>query len=107
MSWSWDACDGSKCLSAVYADSLTAVSDGKYKFKDHPDVLKSFDASFARIEAAPCELLLTPHPEASGGLAKLEQAGGKLESLKSPDSCKNFVKQARDDLAKRLAGEGG
>ncbi|MEJ0100649.1 MAG: subclass B3 metallo-beta-lactamase [Pseudomonadota bacterium] len=75
MSWSWDACDGSKCLSAVFADSLSAVSDGKYKFKDHPDVLKSFDASFTRLEGAACELLVTAHPEASGGLARLEQAG--------------------------------
>lgn len=106
-SWSWDACEGSKCLQAVYADSLAADGEGKYRFKDHPDVLQSFESSFARLEGVPCQLLLTPHPDASGGLARLEQAGNDADKLKDDSACRKYVQQARTDLAKRLADEGG
>lgn len=102
-SWSWDACEGSKCLAAVYADSLTAVPAGKYRFTDHPEVVQSFEQSFARLEAVKCELLLTPHPEASGGLERLQQAGGDADKLKDDNACKNYVQKARDGLKQVLA----
>lgn len=97
-SWSWDACEGSKCLATVYADSLTPVASGKYRFSEHPEVVKSFEASFARLEGARCELLLTPHPEASGGLARLEQAAANADKLKDDNACKNYVQKAREAL---------
>jgi metallo-beta-lactamase class B len=103
--WTWDACEGSKCLAFVYADSLSPVSAGKYRFKDHPEVLQSFEASFARLEGVKCELLLAPHPQMSGGLARLEQAGGDADKLKDEGACKAYVKTARENLAKRLAEE--
>jgi metallo-beta-lactamase class B len=106
-SWSWDACDGSKCLAAVYASNLAPQGARKYRYKDHPDVLKAFDSSFKRLEEAPCELLLTPHPQDSGGLDRLEQAGAKEDALKNDSACKAYVQQARENLSKRLTTEGG
>ncbi|HTQ36202.1 MAG TPA: MBL fold metallo-hydrolase [Steroidobacteraceae bacterium] len=93
MSWSWDACEGSKCLPAIYAADL---EDGK----GHKDsgARKSIEASLAKLEAAPCELLLTPRPEDSGGLARLEQAGGKEDALRNPGACKAYVQQVRQKL---------
>ncbi|MET0280877.1 MAG: subclass B3 metallo-beta-lactamase [Steroidobacteraceae bacterium] len=105
-SWTWDACEGNRCLAVVYADSLSAVGAGKYRFKDHPEVVKGFEDSFTRLENAKCELLLTPHPEASGGLARLAQAGADADKLKDDSACKKYVQQARENLQKRLAGEG-
>ncbi len=102
--WTWDACEGSRCLAFVYADSLAAVSSGKYRFRDHPEVLQAFEGSFARLESTRCELLLTPHPEA-GRLQALEQAGGKPESLADEGACKRYAKQGREGLQKRLADE--
>ncbi len=99
-SWSWDACDGSKCLATIFAASLEPEGSGKSHLKDHPEVQKSIEAGFVRLEGAPCELLLTPQPDASGGLARLEQAGGKMEALKNEGACKTYVQQARADLAK-------
>jgi metallo-beta-lactamase class B len=98
VSWSWDACDGSKCLKAVFASSLDAPRS-RY-LKEHPDVKDSFEASFKRLEAAPCELLFTAHPEASGGVERLETAAGKDDQLKDPNACKTYVQQARDALGK-------
>jgi metallo-beta-lactamase class B len=105
-SWSWDACEGARCLTIVYADSLSAVSSPKYKFKDHPEVLQQFESSFKRLETAPCDLLLTPHPERSQIMERVEPAAGKADVLKDAAGCVNYVKQAREDLAKRLASEG-
>lgn len=97
-SWSWDACDGSKCLQAVFASSL-ATPRARY-LKEHPEVKEAFEASFKRLEAAPCELLFTAHPEASGGLERLEKVAGKDEALKDANACKTYVQQARDALGK-------
>ncbi len=104
-SWTWDACDGSKCLATVYADSVSAVSQGKYRFSDHPEVLASFEGTFKRLEAVKCELLITPHPEASGGLARLEQGAGDMDKLKQEGACQAYAKQGRENLARRLAEE--
>src|SRR5690606_2342736 len=51
--WAWDACEGSKCLEFVYADSLSPVSAGKYRFKDHAEALAGFEQSFALLESMP------------------------------------------------------
>jgi metallo-beta-lactamase class B len=99
-SWSWDACDGSKCLAAVFASSLMHEDEGKHHMQDDADARQALEASFKRLEAAPCELLFTPHPEASGGLGRLEQAAGNDEALKDADSCKAYVQQAREALGK-------
>ena len=37
MSWRWVSCDGGVCRMIVYADSLTAASNDKYRFSDHPE----------------------------------------------------------------------
>lgn len=103
--WTWDACEGSKCLSAAYADSLTPVSAPKYRFKDHPEVIKAFESSFAKLEAANCNLLLTPHPEMSDMLPRLEQAGGKAEAVQQEGACRRYAQQGREALQKRLDGE--
>jgi metallo-beta-lactamase class B len=99
-SWSWDACDGSKCLPAVFSSSLVPAHDARY-FKEHPDAKQSFEASFKRLEGTSCSLLFTPHPESAGGLERLEQAAGKEEALKNEGACKAYVQAARAALSKQ------
>lgn len=102
--WTWDACEGSNCLSFVYADTLTAVSAGRYKFKDHPAVLEGFEQSFKLLESMPCQLLLTPHPDAAT-LARLQQANGDAEALTDENACSNYAQQRHATLQARLAEE--
>lgn len=103
--WAWDACEGSKCLKAVYADSLSPVSSGKYKFSDHPEVLQWFEKSFKRIESLPCELLLTPHPPQSMMFERLDKGATNTEAVKDTEGCRKYVTGAREALAKRLETE--
>jgi len=96
VSWSWDACDGSKCIAAIYAASLE--TDGKAR-RD-AEGRKAVEAGLARLEGASCELLLTPRPDDSGGLARLEQADAKEDALRKPGACKAYVQQLREKSAK-------
>src|SRR5579862_7663013 len=63
-SWTWMSCEGAHCLHMVYADSLSAVSAPKFRFSDHPRYLAGFRRSIAVVAALPCDILLTPHPDA-------------------------------------------
>ncbi len=63
-SWSWESCESGTCLNFVYAGNLAPATAGKYRFKDHPDVLQDFEGSFQRLEKAQCDVLLTARPKA-------------------------------------------
>jgi metallo-beta-lactamase class B len=97
ISWSWDSCDGSKCLPTVYPASL----EPQGKPKDRAASQAAIEASLARLERAPCQLLLTADPAESGGLERLVKAEGKQDLLKDEGACKTYVKQLREKLAKR------
>ncbi len=67
MTWTWDdrQSDGTP-VRVVYADSLGAPG---YRLLDHPRyprIVEAYRGSFATLRALPCDLLLTPHPGASG-----------------------------------------
>ncbi|GHA68797.1 subclass B3 metallo-beta-lactamase [Cognatilysobacter bugurensis] len=66
QSWTWtDTVDG-RPTRIAYADSLSAPD---YRLIDHaryPRIVEDYRRGFAAVRALPCDLLLTPHPEASG-----------------------------------------
>ena len=101
LSWRWVSCDGGVCRTIVYADSLTPVSAPNYKFSDHPAYLAGFRASIAKIAASPCEILLTPHPDASD-LPKRLALG---QPLFNENGCKAYAARATRNLDDRLAKE--
>ncbi|MEO6186271.1 MAG: subclass B3 metallo-beta-lactamase, partial [Steroidobacteraceae bacterium] len=106
-SWGWESCANGKCLNMFYADSLTAVSADKYRFKSNPEVLQDFESSFKRVAAAPCDVLLTPHPDLSQMFERLDPAtGSRAADIKDATACQRYAKAAREALAKRLADEG-
>ena len=102
-SWSWRSCDGAQCRNMVYADSVTAVSSGDYKFSEHPVMVDAFARSLGKIAGLPCDLLLTPHPGASG---LFERLAGR-QPLVDPDACLNYAEAAQAALEKRIRDEGG
>ena len=108
-SWTWESCDGGKCLKMVYADSLSAVSAGKFRFtdnKEYPQVLQDFEESFAKLEKLPCDVLITPHPEVSDLFARIAQRpADKPDAIKDDTGCKRLVQAARERLAERVATE--
>ena len=102
-SWRWESCDGGVCRTLVYADSLSPVSRDDFKFGDHPEYLAAYRSSIAKIAASPCEILLTPHPSASG---MKDRMTGK-QPLFDPDGCKMYAAKVAQMLDERLAKEKG
>ena len=54
-SWRWKSCEGKKCQSIVFADSISAVSADDYRFSDHPALIAVFRSTFDRIAALGCD----------------------------------------------------
>jgi len=98
-SWSWRSCEGKACLTIVYADSLSAVSRADYRFSDHPALVATFRATFAKVAALPCDVLITPHPSASNLFDRLS---GKA-ALVDPTACRTYAATASKRLDERLA----
>lgn len=67
MSWSWTdiGSDGAP-VRIVYADSLSAPGYRLVGNPRYPRIVEDFRRSIATLRALPCDLLLTPHPDASG-----------------------------------------
>ena len=108
--WTWQSCDQDHCLNMVYADSLSAVSADNFKFSSnttYPNVLQDFQKSFATLNALPCDILLTPHPEVSdlwGRLARRD-TGGDPNAFVDPTACRRLADTSRANLEKRVARE--
>ncbi len=109
-SWAWDSCEQSRCLHIVYADSLSPVSAPQFKFSQstsYPTVLEDFQESFAVLAKLPCDVLLTPHPEVSDVLGRLQRrdSGADRDAFINPGGCRGYADSARADLAHRIVTE--
>jgi metallo-beta-lactamase class B len=117
-SWTWRSCDqpsvaGSRqgalrCLDFVYADSLTAVSADDFLFtrsRAYPTAIADFEKSFAFLATVPCDVLITPHPEASDLWPRLARRGGAGDALVDRTACRRYADAARRRLRIRIATE--
>lgn len=100
-SWSWRACADRVCRRIVYADSVSAIASGSYRFVDHPAYVATFRRTLATIARLPCDLLITPHPGAS---ALYERLAG-IAPLAAPNACAAYAAAAGGALDAQLAGE--
>lgn len=102
-SWTWVSCEGRRCVSMVYADSVTAVSAPNFKFSaspDYPNAVRDFRKSFEFLRETPCELLVTTHPDISDLWQRLDT--GKFID---PTACKRLADTAEQQLGRRLLSE--
>jgi metallo-beta-lactamase class B len=110
-SWSWRSCEQERCLNFVYADSQNPVSaDGFFytRSQTYPTALKDYEHGFATLETLPCDVLLTPHPDASGFWERVAaRDGGAPLALVDSTACTRLVAGARKRLAQRVSDEGG
>jgi metallo-beta-lactamase class B len=101
--WSWRSCEMRHCLEMVYADSQTPISADGFRFTASPawpTALADFERGIAKLEGLRCDLLVTPHPGASG-LWERVSAG----RLVDPQACRRYAEGARRQLARRIADE--
>jgi metallo-beta-lactamase class B len=107
--WSWVSCENDKCLNIVYADSQTPVSSDDFLFTKtatYPSAIRDFEHSAETLDRLPCDILLTPHPEASKLWDRLAlRDGGNPAGLVNPNACHELAATARASLAARIARE--
>lgn len=106
-SWTWSECGGGQCLRMVYADSLTAIAAPGYHFSEHPRRVAGFRQAIATVAGLPCDVLLTPHPDASGFWGKVarRKSAGDSAPLVDADACRAYASSAAEALDARLAEE--
>lgn len=106
--WTWRSCDGARCLDMAYADSQTPVSADGFLFSrsaTYPAVLEDFARGQATLESLPCDVLLTPHPDASRMWERIAGDGTPTDSLVDRGACARYARDARQMLARRLERE--
>jgi metallo-beta-lactamase class B len=107
--WTWRSCEASRCLSMVYADSITLLSTDSYRYTDaaHPERLAGYRHTLAMLAALPCDILLTPHPR-DGFFEKAARiAPGKPNPLIDTQACKAYAADGQQNLQERLRKEAG
>lgn len=100
LSWTWrDTRDG-KPLDIAYADSLSAPD---YKLVDnprYPHIVDDYRRGLAAVRALPCDLLITPHPDASGWTP-----ANIATPHPSPITCRAYADTAEAKLDAQLAAQ--
>ena len=99
-SWTWQSCEDGVCRTIAYADSISTPAADDYRFSDHPDYVARLRTGFDAVAALPCDILLTPHPSASG-MNKRMAAG----TLYNPAACADYARTGEANFDRRLAGE--
>ncbi|GGC84199.1 subclass B3 metallo-beta-lactamase [Undibacterium terreum] len=107
-SWTWKSCEGKRCASIVYADSINPVSVADFKFTDndnYPNAIRDLEGSFATLSKLPCDILISVHPEFSGMWAKLARTTSEKNGFFVPRACRKYVGVFKESLRKRIAAE--
>lgn len=97
MSWRWQACEAAACKTVVFASSLNPVSAEGYRFtaKAGAPFVAGFEASYRKMDATACDILISAHPDNAGP--------GRYSD--KPGACRAYAERSRKMLAKRLADE--
>ncbi|HWU02420.1 MAG TPA: subclass B3 metallo-beta-lactamase [Novosphingobium sp.] len=108
MSWAWTSCAKGRvdCARIVFAASLNSLTDGVYRYVDHPDVVSGFRRSFATVRALPCDILITGHPEHSGGDERLASLRLSPDGYRSDGACRALADRYEAAFDARLREEG-
>ena len=107
-SWTWRSCEATTCLNMVYADSMTAVSADTFLFSrntTYPQAVADFEKTFAFLRKTPCDVLLTPHPDASSLWARLARRDAGEKDALADRQCPRYADRAEKQLRTRLARE--
>ncbi|MEZ5288091.1 MAG: subclass B3 metallo-beta-lactamase [Vicinamibacterales bacterium] len=110
--WTWDACEGTRCLHMVYADSVSSISNDGFRFTGdatHPSLVESFRDSIRTVAALPCDIMISTHPAASNMDEKLKKRAamtpGSADPMIDPGACRALAAGAMTALEERVKTE--
>ena len=88
LSWSWTDTRDGKAVRIVYADSMSAPGYDLIGHARYPRIVDDYRATFAKVRALPCDVLITPHADASGW------APGTATPHAKPMTCREYANNA-------------
>lgn len=100
IAWTWTDTRGGRTLDIAYVDSLTAPGYRLIGNPRYPRIVEDYRRSFATVRALPCDLLLTPHPDASGW-----DFANPDNPQPQPMSCNAYADAAEAKLQDQLRAE--
>ncbi len=96
--WTWTDSKDSQPVRIAYVDSLTAPGYTVHGNPRYPGLAADYARSFDTVRQLPCDLLLTPHPDASGWLFE----DGKATRT-APMDCRAYADAAEKALTAQSA----
>ena len=99
-SWRWKSCEGKKCQSIVFADSISAVSADDYRFSDHPALIAVFRSTLTGSRH-----LDAISADAASGRKWCVRAAVRRGTSRLPGQCAAYAKTGHERLDARLAKE--
>jgi metallo-beta-lactamase class B len=103
--WTWQSCENKRCLDVVYADSLSAVSADGYKFGANPALVAHFRATFDKVEALKCDIVVSPHPGVTFTIEHFAAKTATVNPFIDPKGCAELAAYSRKRLGERLEAE--
>jgi metallo-beta-lactamase class B len=100
LSWTWSDTREGKPLAIAYADSLSAPGYRLLANPKYPRIVEDYRRGFAAVRALPCDVLITPHPDASGW-APADAAN----PYPAPMTCGGYADKAEARLDAQLASQ--
>lgn len=94
IAWTWEDTQDGKSVRIAYVDSLTAPGYRVHGNPRYPRLAEDFQSTFEVVSALPCDLLVTPHPDASGW-----DYANAAHPHPKPTTCRGYA----DAAAARLA----
>lgn len=99
LSWTWTDTRDGKAVRIVYADSMSAPGYDLIGHARYPRIVDDYRATFAKVRALPCDVLITPHADASGW------APGTTTPHAKPMTCREYADKAGQKLDAQLAAQ--
>ncbi len=100
MSWTWDDTNKRKPLRIAYVDSLSAPGYHLAGNPRYPHLVDDYRHSIDIVRALPCDVLITPHPDASGWAP-----GNTTAPHPQPMTCADYATRAATRLDEQLKAE--
>ena len=98
IAWTWNDTRDGGTLRIAYVDSLTAPGYVLAGNARYPHIVEDFHRSFETVRALPCDLLLTPHADASGW-----DFSNTAHPRPRPTTCRGYADAAAAKFAAQLA----
>ena len=95
MSWTWTDTRDGKPVRIAYVDSLSAPGYTLLDNPHYPNIIEDYRRGRDTVRALPCDVLITPHPDASGWRPEL----GKLVR---PLTCEAYAARAEKQIDEQV-----